>query len=127
VTFLYDPATAVGQVRLLCTDTDQARPIFEDEEIEAFLGMFDQQPMLAAAQALETIAANEALVEKVISVLGVSIDGAKLCRELRRNAEAMRKTYVAYCDDPAFDTAEFADDFLQAHELRLKNWLREGS
>lgn len=91
----YNLATAVGQCRLLCTDTDITNPIFSDEEYLAFLIIESDNLKRSAAHALRTIAANEVLVMKRITLLDLSTDGPaeaaalmKIADELLESADA---------------------------------------
>jgi hypothetical protein len=96
-----DLSTPVGQVRLLINDTNTDDPVFSDAEITAFLTMEGDVVKLAAAQALDTIADDEALTSKVIATQDVRTDGAKLADALRKRAEALREQ--VYGDDDYFD------------------------
>jgi hypothetical protein len=53
--FTYDVATYRGQVRLLIADTDSASVLFEDDEIDAFLSLAQNNVFLAAAMAIESL------------------------------------------------------------------------
>lgn len=86
----YDPTTDAGKVRLLIMDVDVNNETFSDAEIAAFLAMEGDDVRLAAAQALDTIAINEALVLKVIRNMNLSTDGAKLATTLMERAEKLR-------------------------------------
>lgn len=76
---------SVPAVRLLIPDKGTGDDqIFNDTEIETFLELNDGDPRLAAAEALEVVATDEALVFKITrnddhSVNGVA--GAKLLLE----------------------------------------------
>jgi hypothetical protein len=85
-----DVSTAVGMVRLLINDVNQANPTFSDAEIGAFLTLEAGRPRRAAAQALDTIASNEVLVSKVIRTQDLQTDGSKVAAELRARAKALR-------------------------------------
>lgn len=89
--FSYDVSTDVGRVRLLITDRDFENPIFQDDEIETFLALEDDSIRLAAALALETIAADQVLVLKVIKTLDLTTDGAKVSDALCRLADKLRE------------------------------------
>jgi hypothetical protein len=54
---------------------------------------------LAAAQALDTIATNEALVQKVLRTQDLQTDGAKLSAELRARAAGLRAQVAAGATD----------------------------
>ncbi|MEU4410760.1 hypothetical protein AB0F88_40170 [Streptosporangium sp. NPDC023963] len=85
-----DYSTDVGQVRLLIADTDPTAQLLNDPQIEAFLSL-EGSVKRAAAQALDVIASSEALVSKVISMNGLSIDGTKVAAELRARASELRR------------------------------------
>jgi hypothetical protein len=85
-----DFTTAEGQVRLLINDVNEARLIFADAEITAFLLLEGSNVKRAAAQAVDTIADNEALASKVITDHQLQTDGAKLADALRKRAKALR-------------------------------------
>lgn len=95
---IYDPATDVGMVRLLLTDIDPARYVFTDSEIEAFLALEDGIVKLAAAQAIDTNADNEALASKVLKTQDVSVDGAKLADALHKRAAELRRQHYEAVD-----------------------------
>lgn len=84
----YDPGTDVGKVRLLLSDIG-APWVFADEEIQAFLTL-EGGVKLAAAQAIDTNATNQALAAKVFTAQDVSLDGAKLAAAMRAHAAALR-------------------------------------
>jgi hypothetical protein len=85
--------TPQGQVRLLINDVapaDSEDRVFTDDEIDTFLALEGGRVKRAAAQALDTIATNEALCSKVLRSQDVQTDGAKLAAELRLRAKALR-------------------------------------
>ena len=116
-----DYTSARGRVRLLITDIDEAQPIFSDEQVDAFLAMEDDDVRLAAAAAIETIARNEALVLKVIEVLDLKTDGAKVGAELRASAKALRE---AVENDGAFAIATMVDTKAGFVERIRKSYMR---
>ncbi len=93
--FTYNLTTEAGKVRLLITDTDYTNPIFEDNEIDVFLSFTavdgTNDINLAAAVALETIAASEALVQKKIKLLDLTTDGPAVATSLRAAAKLLRE------------------------------------
>lgn len=129
MTFTYDTTTALGRVRLLATDTDDDRPIFNDAEIEAFLALNDSEVLLSAAMALETIASNEALVQKRITMLDLSTDGPATAKALRDGAKALRDQYAngSGSGDVAFESAGFAEGVFAYEERMTKELQRGGS
>lgn len=89
---VYDPSTPSGYVRLLINDTSTtpADQMFTDAEITAVLAA-DSSPKRAAATLLMAMAANEAMLSKVIRTQDLQTDGAKLAAELRAQAQALRE------------------------------------
>lgn len=85
----YDVTTPIGQVRLLVNDTT-ADPVFADTDVAAFLAMEDGHVKRAAAQALDTIADDEALTSKAIRTQDLATDGPKVADSLRKRATALR-------------------------------------
>lgn len=124
MSFYYDPATTAGQVRLLITDTDVHNPIFTDEEIDAFLLMEESNVRRSAAMALDTIATNEALTLKVIRVLDITTDGAKLADSLMTRAAALRAQADREedADGGGFDIAEMVVDDFTARQRLEQGW-----
>lgn len=89
-TYTFVPTDDVGLVRMLVNDT--ADPwVFSDEEIAAFLTLEGDNIKLAAAQAIDTNADNEALASKVLKSQDLSTDGAKVADSLRKRAAALRE------------------------------------
>jgi hypothetical protein len=86
----------VSNVRLLISDTSPASSgqIFTDAEIQAFLDLEDGGVKLAAAQALDAIASNEAMVSKRIKTLDLQTDGPAVAKSLREHASALREQVV---------------------------------
>lgn len=95
MTFTYDPGTPTGTVRLLCTDRDPDHEIFSDEEIEALLALNDGNVRLAAADALDQIAASQALILKYIEVNGLKTNGQAVANALHQQAESLRSQAAA--------------------------------
>lgn len=93
-----DFTTPLGRVRLLANDVDIDNEVFSDVEIDAFLLLEGGNEKLAAAQAIDTIADNEALTSKVLKSQDVQTDGAKLADSLRKRAEALRQQHDADVD-----------------------------
>lgn len=131
MTFTYDPSTSRGKVRLYIPDRIEASAVFNDDEIDAFLGVYSGEPgaiYLAAADALEVIATDEALVLKVINSNGISTNGASLANSLLQRSARLREKGEAILDDDfcGFDIAENADNPAQASEFLTKEAQRDG-
>lgn len=89
-------------VRLLINDVDADHIVFDDFEIDAFLTLAGGAVLLAAAQALDTIADDEAIASKVIRTQDLQTDGAKTADSLRKRAQALRDQHAAALDDEGF-------------------------
>lgn len=87
----YDPSTKIGMVRLYTGDKDMTDPIFTDAEIDIFLKQNAGNVYLAAADALDIIATNDAYTLKVITILDVSTNGKATAEGIRASAAALRK------------------------------------
>jgi hypothetical protein len=87
--FSYILTDDIGKVRLLVPDSNEEDHIFEDDEISTFL-VLENGIKRATALALETIASNEALVLKVMTLLDLTTDGAKVSDALLKRADKLR-------------------------------------
>jgi hypothetical protein len=84
------PQNDKDRVRLLISDVgggDGESFLFLNEEILTFLEMNEGNVRLAAAEALRSIAGNEAQVSKRIKFLELSTDGPSVAKELRALAD----------------------------------------
>lgn len=126
---VYDPTTDRGRVRLMIGDTDAdnaANQLFSDDEIDAFLALENNAVLLAASRALYSMAANQVMVLKVITRGDISLNGASVAAELRKQADALRTQYEDGLNDPSgmVDFAEMVEDQFSARERFLKQRLR---
>ena len=97
----------IGRVRLLIPDRSLDLFVFQDDEIEAFLEI-EGGVKLATALALETIASDIAMVDKVIRIMDLSTDGAKTSDALLARAKLLREQ--AYdADSTLYGVVEFDD------------------
>lgn len=114
-TFTYDldsvdeTLLTISYIRHRINDKDPQLPIFVDAEIKAALHIEGYNIKRTAAYCLETIAADEVLVQKVIKNLQFSTDGAKVAAELRANAKLLREQAdnEASNNEATFDIAEW--------------------
>lgn len=108
-----DPSTTLGQLRLLIPDRDVTALVYSDADLEGFLALEGGVIKRATAAALETIAADEALVSKVIKTQDLSTDGTRVAEALMKRAARLREQ--ADEDDvaagSAFDIVDFADPY----------------
>jgi hypothetical protein len=89
-------------------DNDPTAYVFTDEEIETFLAL-ESGRKRAVALALETMASNEAMVQKKIRLLDLSTDGPAVAAELRTRAAILREQAALddMATDPGFEIAEW--------------------
>lgn len=128
--FSYDPSLNIGKVRLRISDKYSDDYIFEDEEILSFLFDEDDNWRKAAALALETIATSEVYIQKVIKILNLSTDGAKVAAELRAQAKELRAQAAALAttdDDGLFDVAEWNIPPFNYGTIVINDRLRTGT
>jgi hypothetical protein len=125
VTFTFDPTTDLGKMRLLVSDTDTTRQILQDEDLQAFIAIAGHY-WPGAAMALDSIATNEVLTQKVLTIMGTSTDGAKVAKELRARAQQLRADYKTFgpVAELGFATAEMPDGVFSREEMLLKQYQR---
>ena len=83
-----------SQVRLLIPD-NKVETVYTDDEIDTFLLLEDDDPRMAAAQALDTLSNDIALTYKHIEVMDVIVDGVSMAKELRYRANDLRARAAA--------------------------------
>lgn len=89
--YTYELTTNVGLIRLnTFQQIDRADPLFQDEEIAALYLQEGSNIKKASARVLEITAQREAFIQKVIKLLSLSTDGAKLAAEFRAQAALLR-------------------------------------
>lgn len=114
----------VQQVRLIIGDTNADDPDFSDDQLKGFLSIARDSVLRAAADALDAIATNEALLSKKLSTQDRSSDGPAVADALRKHAEALRKRAQeeddAVEDDPFFLAFNLAGNPpIEGEEARL--------
>lgn len=127
--FTFVMTNNIGKVRLLIPDRVEANAVFTDEEIQAYLDMNDSNVRRAAAEALETIASDEAMTLKVLTTLDLSTNGASVSDALLRRAEILRdKADEADAGEEggSFDYAEMVSNDFTARERVSKQAQRDG-
>lgn len=126
--FTFDLSNNIGKVRLLIPDRVDSGHLFEDAEITAFLGMETNTVKRATALALETIASDQAMTLKVIKLMDLTTDGAKVSDALLARAKELRAQ--ADLDDEStdagFDIAELVLDDFSYRDKIWKEELRSG-
>lgn len=112
-----DFTTALGKVRLYTADLDEAAPLIGDDVLTGFLALHGDEPLLAAAEALEAMATSEVLVARKIRTQDLSTDGPAVAAELRRRAADLRARFEAENTD--FTIVPFCADGPEGVEARL--------
>ena len=111
--FPVDPATKVGQVRILIGDTIQDHGneyIYSDEIVGGYLTINADNVKYAAADALDTLATNDAYVSKKLRTESLQTDGASVANAIRLHATALRARARQETDDLASaDAIEIVD------------------
>lgn len=127
MTFTYDPTSDLGRVRMIIGDKDDMNVIFQDAEIEAFLSLNSSDVRLAAAEVLDTMASDQAMVLKVIRTMDLSTDGAAVAKSLREHAAQLRTDAEAAeaGEGDLFDYAEMVVDEFTKRERVEKQAMRE--
>lgn len=103
-------ATPNDLVRFLVNDVrleEVTGNVFTDLEIDGYLELENGNVKRAAAQAIDTIADNEALASKVYRSQDIGTDGAKIADALRKRAAALR-AQADREDDQADDSFHFS-------------------
>lgn len=118
--FTYDPTTDIGMVRLLIGDKDAGDPIFTDEEVTALLLRVDNVT-LAAADALDIIASNEAYVQKAIKLLDLTTNGPAVAVALREHATRLRQDVSGR--EVVLEIAQMDVNNASAYHIWLRDWL----
>jgi hypothetical protein len=128
--FTYDASTQPGKVRLLAIDTIEAYAQFQDDEVQAFLDLSSGVVLLAAAQALDTLAANAALVQGRTRFAGVSLDGQVVAEALHTQAMELRRQYHEGDDGGStspIDWAEMVVDQFSYRDRLVNEMLRQST
>lgn len=122
MTFTYDVTTDIGKARMLIPDRVDADAVFTDEEIAAYLSMNDSNIRRAAADALETIASDEAMTLKVVSTLDLSTNGASTSDAILARAKLLRQQADDADAGEAGGSLDYAEMDLNAFTRRERVW-----
>lgn len=134
-TYTYVLGTPVGVVRYLTDDRDmsavdlslpleQRSAIFTDEEVQTLLDLTGQDPLLAAAMGLTTIAGNRSLLVQSRRIGKADIDYGPVRRDLLAQAEALR---TQAREIPADGYAEQVWDDFRLRQITTNIQLRENA
>lgn len=134
LTYTYDPATAVGHVRLYTDDRDMSAAdealaiekrsvIFADEEVQVFIDVNGGDLLLAAAHALRTIANNRSLFVARRRIGRTDVDFGELRRDLLKQADAFETQAQ---QGPADGFAEVVYDDFGLRRVVINDQLRHG-
>jgi len=128
--FTYAIGTDRGKVRLLIPDRLATQYMFEDDEIDWFLTAESSVVKQAAALALETMASDEAYVQKAIKLMDLSTNGPAVADALLKRAAMLRTQADEEAEDALgddeFDYAEWVTNDFSGWERLDKEALRSG-
>lgn len=117
--FTYNPSTDVGKVRLLIGDTDITSPKFQDDELSALLTFENGEWGLAAADALESLAATVGSTQSSVKIGDYQNSAADQVKNLQTQAQRLRDMVW---NTPAFAAIE--DDVSSFTRLEIiRNWI----
>lgn len=119
--FTYDINTPRGQVRLLIGDTTEEGAVFADDEIDFFLELESNVVDLAAARALEAIAADKARTAIMLKTLNWTKDTRALPAALIAAAKELRELEASR---PCYGSAEVAYTPMNAAQIIINKRLR---
>ena len=130
MSFNYDPTlpTDKDKVRLKIRDTDTSNPVrqlWQDEEIIAVLALASVggDLNLAAAELLDALAVNAALLHKLEGIGDFKTDTKGMAAAIRESAAL----YRALAEEaPAFEVAEQTHTVFSWYEILDKNAMRTG-
>ncbi|HXE63226.1 MAG TPA: hypothetical protein VN519_06770 [Bryobacteraceae bacterium] len=96
--YTYDLTTTTGQTRLHLADTDvddltddgQNTATFTDAEIQYFLGIAGNTPMLAAAMGLEALASDAVRLALIVKTQSLGVTTSELAAQYRAQASDLR-------------------------------------
>lgn len=118
-----DYTTPLGQTRLLSADLDPAAPIIADAVLLGYLGLHQNNPYRAAADALDAMATSEVLLSRKIRTQDLSTDGPAVAAELRKQATYLRgkaDTDLALANGGFFEIVPSVAHYAEAAE---RPWL----
>ena len=123
MSFTYDinNLTPIHQVRLLIRDTDSTKVLLQNEEIQFFLDQNGADVHLAAADSLESLVGNAALLEKLEQIGDYKIDSRGMAKALMTAAERLRAQAE---ETPAFATSEMTVSIFAERDLVWNDILR---
>ena len=121
MSFSFDTSTNIGKVRTLIGDTDSTSFLLSDEEIQVFLDLESNDIYAASAGCLRRIAADKALLEKIIKAGNYSEDTKGISKALLATAqryEDRSSSVPAEAQSEEYLTTFNWDDILQDRALR---------
>lgn len=118
MSFTYDPTTDVGRVRRTIPDRSEDEAIWSDEEIQSFLDDCSNNWRRATAIILETMAADNLLVLKVIRVQNIETDASKMVTALMQRAKRLRDDADEVAANNADDSFDFAEVVNNEHQWK---------
>jgi hypothetical protein len=119
VSFTYStPWAPRDYVRFLIQDTNGSSPLFQDEELDSLLSQWGNDPRLAAAEGLESLAGLYARNAINYSVTGFSMNRTQVYKAILDRAAALRKEALSV----PFEFETVADVFIDTAGVDRSNY-----
>lgn len=124
MSFSYSPGAPSSRdyLRLIIGDTSATLYVFEDEELDMYLSLptVGGEVQLAAAQAIRTLAVNQAKQALYYSINGLTMDRRRVAPTLLEAAAQLEKTAISapweiesildhFVDDAGEDLSTYSD------------------
>ena len=89
----------IDTVRVLIPDLDSSDYMFTNEQLQSLLDLYNNSARLAAASAIDAVAANEALTYKYVKTDDLTVDGSKGVAALQARARGLRDEELGLVND----------------------------
>lgn len=110
--------TTRDYVRFLVGDTVAANAVFDDEELDSLLGQWAGDARMAAAEALDALAALYARGAIFYKVSGFQMDRRDLAKAIREQAQQLR----LQAQSQPFEFESILEDFIDTAGIDFSNY-----
>lgn len=119
--FTYDLSTDVGRIRRTIPDKDEDEAFWTDEELESFLADAGNNWRRATAIILETMAADDLIVLKVMEVQNVTVSADRVMAAMLKRAQRLREDATEE-ENNAGDAFDSAEVVVTEHQWNERIW-----